>query len=268
MIAICLIRQDPHYRRDAFLTGLKKTGYNIVTAGRPTKKEDLLVIWNRYGGFETMANTWEQQGGTVLVAENGYIGVDKNNHQLYALSAHGHNGSGWWVQTGQDKFSGLGVEVKPWKESSPNSHLLICGQRGIGSKLMASPHIWHFRTEQKVKQTTKRPIKIRLHPGNQPAKTSLMDDLQNAHACLIWSSGSGVKALVNGYPVFFDAPHWICSFAAMKIGSDLEAPNRDDKLRELALHRMAEAQWTIEELSSGEPFDRFKLTIQSGRIPA
>lgn len=269
-VAMCQIRNDPHYRKDAFLNGLRKAGYNVVPSARPTRKEDLLIIWNRYGGFESMADTWERSGGTVLVAENGYIGKDENGHQLYALSASGHNGSGWWVSTGKDRFGKLGVDVKPWKESTPDGHLLVCGQRGIGSRTMASPSNWHYQTANKLKKVTSRPVKVRLHPGNQPPKTALDDDLAGAHACVIWSSGSGVKALVNGYPVFFDAPHWICSMAADHVRNpsvDYEVPNRDDRLRELALFRMAEAQWSIKELDSGEPFDLFKSTIQSGKIP-
>lgn len=268
MIAMSQIRKDPCYRHDAFLNGLRKAGYSVTTSGHPKAPEDLLVIWNRYGGAEIMANTWEREGGTVLVCENGYIGQDKNGHQLYAISAHGHNGSGWWVHLGSDRFSALGVELKPWKEPTENGHLLICGQRGIGTKLMASPSNWHDQAAKKLRMLTKRPVKIRLHPGNQPAKTKLDADLEGAHACVIWSSSSGVKALANGYPVFFDAPHWICSMAGHRVGDPVENVNRDSVLRELAMFRMAEAQWTVAEIASGEPFVQFRDHIVTGREPA
>lgn len=267
-IALCQIREQPHYRRDAFINGLKRAGYNLVPTGRPHSPLDLLIIWNRYGGAGIMADTWERYGGTVLVCENGYIGKDKDNLQLYAISAKGHNGSGWWVHTGEDRFSKLGIELKPFKENTANGHILICGQRGIGTRMMASPSFWHDNVARELKKRTSRPIKIRPHPGNQPAKTPLEQDWDGAHALVIWSSSAGVKAIVNGYPVFYAAPYWICSLAAMRVGDDLEKPNCDVRLRELALFRMAEAQWTVDEIGSGEVFVRYANQIESGAIPA
>lgn len=264
MIAVCQIRDLPHYRKDAFLKGLRTAGYSVSGSGKPSSPLDLLIIWNRYGGLEKTADTWERLGGTVLVCENGYIGQDKHGHQLYAISAAGHNGSGWWVHTGYDRFSTLGIDVKPWNKENKDGHILVCGQRGIGSRTMASPTSWHDKAALQLKVFSSNKIKIRPHPGNQPAKTTLLNDLEGAYGCVIWSSSSGVKALVNGYPVFYDAPHWICSLAAMKV-SDINKPNYDDKLRELALVNMADAQWTVDEIASGEPFVRFAEHITSGK---
>lgn len=265
MIAICQIRDQPAYRRDAFLDGLRIAGYGIKSNGYPKEPMDLLVIWNRYGGYAAMADTWEKHGGTVLVCENGYIGVDNQNRQLYAISANGHNGSGWFPDPTEDRFSKLNIEVLPWKETSPENHMLVCGQRGIGTKLMASPDNWHSFAQMRLKRITARPVKIRLHPGNHAPKTPLMADLEGAHACVIWSSSSGVKSLVNGYPVFYDAPHWICSGAAAKLGLPVETPLQDDDKRMAALQHMAHAQWTVDEIQSGEPFVRFREDIARGR---
>ena len=57
--AFCLIRTEPVYRREAFITGLQAAGY--VTCSDPTRGEagDVLVIWNRYGGnFQTTSGTY------------------------------------------------------------------------------------------------------------------------------------------------------------------------------------------------------------------
>jgi hypothetical protein len=58
----------------------------------------------------------------------------------------------------------------------------------------------------------------------------------------IWSSGSGVRALVEGIPVRYFAPHWICEGWR---GNRVEA-----------LQRMAHGQWGFEEIATGEPFAR------------
>lgn len=251
------------YRREAFLSGLKNTGYKLVSSGKPTSKADLLVIWNRYGGSEAMADTWERHGGTVLVCENGYIGKDQENRQLYAIAAHGHNGSGWWPQGVEDRFTPLGIELQPWK-NNPDGHFLVCGQRGIGTRLMASPNDWHNIAAARVRKLTNKPVRVRLHPGNKPAATTLEADLEGASACVVWSSSSGVKALVLGYPVYYDAPYWICSDSAMQIKSAGEAALMDDRMRLKAMQKMAWAQWTVKEIESGEPFMRFLDAIRSG----
>jgi hypothetical protein len=242
MIAINHIRPLPHYRRDAFDAGLRQAGYSIVKQGAPKSAEDLMVIWNRYGGAHQMANQWEASGGTVLVCENGYIGKDAEGRQHYAIAAHGHNGSGWWPVGAEDRFSALGVDVLPWV-NRPDGYALICGQRGIGSPTMASPPNWHIGAQKRVKAFHPN-TKLRLHPGNKaPAVSS-----------------SGVRALCLGVPVIFDAPHWICEGAAMRLGAGGGTFPTDEQ-RAQALHRMAWAQYSVAEIESGEPFVRFRSLI-------
>lgn len=268
MIAISLIRDQPHYRRDAFVRGLVRAGYTIVDQGRPSAPTDLLVIWNRYGHFESMANRWEEQGGSVLVAENGYIGKDAEGRQLYALAVHGHNGSGWWHAGDGTRWQALSIPLTDWV-NRPNGYALVCGQRGIGSKQMASPPGWHDRIARKW---TICPIKTRPHPGAKPDPKApkLEEDLAGARYCVIWSSSSAVKALILGIPVVYDAPHWVCEDAAVPlhglVSGKFELPSSDtlSELRQSALERMAWAQWSVSELESGEPFVLLRDGIARG----
>ncbi len=246
--AICLIRAEPHYRREAFVNGLKRAGYSLVERGHAERPEDLLVIWNRYGSNGAMADAWEQAGGTVLVAENGYIGKDALSRQYYAVSVHGHNGSGQWPRGDGSRFAALNIELQPWQVR--DGYSLICGQRGIGTRLMASPPDWHKSAASRLKKEG-NPIHVRLHPGNHEPQVPLEQDLARARDCVIWSSSSGVKALVLGIPVRYDAPFWICSPAATRLDQPLLY---DDAARLAAIERMAWAQWSVEELESGMPF--------------
>lgn len=268
MIAMCMIRDQPHYRREAFTRGLAAAGYTVVDHGRPESAADLLVIWNRYGAFEAMADRWESSGGTVLVAENGYVGKDVDGHQLYALAAHGHNGSGWWPEGGDERWRALGIKCQPWV-TRPDGYALICGQRGIGSRQMASPANWHEDARRRWKSG---PIRMRLHPGAKPDPNApkLDADLAGARYCVVWSSSSGVKALISGIPVFYDAPHWICEEAAVPLGQmdafEMPSPELLESLRAFALKRMAWAQWTVAELASGAPFVLFRDSARAGVI--
>lgn len=237
-IAVVTIRKEPYYRRAAVENGLKRLGYKIVLVQQPEGKESLLVLWNKKKGpEETMADNWERQGGTVIVMENGYLQQADKSH--YALSTHGHNGSGWFPIGAEDRFTKLGFPVKPWRSDNHPGYWLVCAQRGIGSKLMASPRWWDANMVRKL-ESQGRKVKLRPHPGNSAPKVPLVDDLKGAAQCVIWSSGSGVRALVEGVPVIWAAPHWICS----------------DQNREKALHTMSHGQWHHEEIATGEPFAR------------
>jgi hypothetical protein len=249
-IAVCLIRDLPHYRREAFVSGLWKVGKRVVaSAALPGSKDDWLVIWNRYGENERQADIWEHRGGTVVVAENGYIGADAEGRQLYAIAIHGHNGSGRWHVGEEDRFGALGISVAPWRTGG--DYVLVCGQRGIGTRQMASPANWHIHAATRLKG--KFTTKIRLHPGRHEAIVPLDDDLAGAQGVAVWSSSSGVKALLKGIPVMYDAPYWVASDGATRLESC--EFKRSDEDRAKALHRAAWAQWTVEEIASGLPFE-------------
>ena len=239
--AIVTVRKEPYYRRQAIEDGLKRLGYAIRSGAmtHPASREDLLVMWNKKrGAEEQMADTWERCGGTVIVMENGYL--QKVDKTMYAISVHGHNGSGWFPVGPEERFSALGFEVKELQHNI-NGHWLVCGQRGIGSKMMASPPQWGEKTTARLRKQGK-PARLRQHPGNFAPKVPLVDDLKGAHRCVIWSSGSGVRALVEGIHVVHEAPHWIC------------ANWWED--RSAALNRMAHGQWSVPEIETGEPFAR------------
>lgn len=263
MFAVCTIRPDPHYRRDAFVNGLKRAGYEVKDAGRPASKQDFLVVWNRYGGSELRADQWEADGGTVLVAENGYIGVDELGRQRYALAIHGHNGSGWFPVGADDRFALLGIELQPWRMNGDK--VVVRGQRGIGTKQMASPPGWHGAVGDALQKAQALPVVIVEHPGRGAPTRKIEDHLATAAACVVWCSSVGVLALTMGVPVWYAAPYFICADACRRLKDDieLEYPATSDASRLTSMRHMAHGQWTVAELESGEPFARFRDTAES-----
>lgn len=253
MIALCNIRPKPEYRRDAFEAGLRRLGYAVTIAGDPKDERDLLVLWNRQGPEQELARNWEMKGGTVIVCENGYIGQDSQGRPNYAIAVGGHNGSGWFPVEQDDRFTPLGIDLKPWQKKG--MHLLVCGQRGVGSTTMASPQGWEDRTAVQLRGMGFK-VRIRRHPGRFPAPVSLTDELRGAEACVVWSSASGVRALIEGVPVVYAAPHWICEGAATRWAERMGELKRDDDARHAAFMRMAHAQWSVAEIEAGEPFAR------------
>jgi hypothetical protein len=266
--AFSLIRDRPWYRRQAFELGLKRAGYEVLqrhpARGAPG---DVLLIWNRYGGNHEIAAQFERQGGTVLVAENGYIGqggvppkfdvhpAGPQPGSYYALALGWHNGRGRWPAGGPERLNALGVELNPWR--TEGDHILVCPNRsfGVGEQVMHPD--WGQRCAERLRKHTKRPVRVRWHPGNDAPKRALSEDLKGAWAVVVWSSSVALHALAGGIPTFIEAP-WQVVKGAGASGS-VDDPLVPDRLP--AFERMAWAQYTCAEIESGYPFQSFRELI-------
>lgn len=276
MRAYCLIRPQPWYRREAFVCGLRAAGYTVFdTPPAQAAPGDVLVIWNRYGHWHDTAVHFEQQGGTVIVAENGYLGrggstpkydvhpAGPQADHYYALAVGGHNGSGRWPRGEGDaaRWEALGIPLQPWRKGG--SHILVCPSRFFGSPVMQPPGDWLSKTVNALREITDLPLRVRDHPGNHAPARPLAEDLEDARAVVIWASSAGVHALVAGVPVVCTAPHWICKVAAFSEFSEFNQLYGEPRVMNLltdyrldALDGLACAQWTVREIETGEPFRR------------
>ena len=253
MNAYILLRTNPHYRHNSFINGFKHLGYNVHTVykNQPIYESDVIVIWNRYSNYHKLACKFEQANAHVIIAENGFIGKDSNGCQYYSIAKSRHNGHGTWYVGQDDRFNQLGIEIKPWR--TDGDHILVCPQRGIGLPPVAMPNDWTKNILNKLKRITKRPIRLREHPGTLREKQrSLQSDLENCWAIVIWCSSAGVEGILSGIPVFYTAAHWIMEDAASNNLSLLNNPLLVD--RNLAIQRMSWAQWNISEIELGIPF--------------
>lgn len=261
--AICLIREGPHYRREAFETGLRACGYDVTrNVGHP-KRSDLLILWNRYDWWAHQANEYEAAGAAVIIAENGLIGASHDDHgkprdthgdRLYQMALRLHNGAGAWHIGARDRWRAQGVELKPWRENG--EHVLLLVQRGFGHPAVVPPREWLQSTVKRLRTLTHRPLQTRAHPGNERAVRPLEADLEGCWCAVTWGSGAGIKALCAGVPVYSDWPAWVGFPSALpltKIGLDIAPSNSD---RETMLNRLAWLQWTTPEIASGEPFEK------------
>lgn len=255
--AYVMVKRHVEARHDAFCAGFKATGYQVVLhePRNDVRPGDVLAIWNRKSQHEIIADRFEAAGGTVLVAENGYIGRDACGQQYLALARHAHNGRGEWPSGGPERWQRLGVDLRPWR--TDGQHILICPNRSFGMRGFIMPQGWAEETAKRLTQFTSRPVRIRPHPGHwkrlpvHPDET-LRADLRNAWAVVVWASSAGVKALVAGIPVIRCAPWWIAASAAGHDLAQIETPPMPDRLP--AFQRLAWAQWTIAEIADGTAF--------------
>jgi hypothetical protein len=243
-----LIRQDVRARWDAFVAGFRRCGFSIAEAAvDPSGPDDVLVIWNRHRN-SNIALRYERLGNRVLVAENGWLNAADGSKRI-ALQI-GHHNTGAWHEGPEDRWSELGIELKPWR--TDGAHLLVLGQRGIGEAGIAQPRGWLENAAAQLRSRTSRQVIVRPHPGNH--EPPLEPDWTRCWAAVTWGSGAAIKAIVAGVPVFYGLNGWVGARAAMPIAADLEDPFLGDRLP--MLRRLAHGQWSLSEIATGEPFAR------------
>lgn len=243
MRALCLIREGLHYRREAYLDGMKRAGLKPVAALSDPGPGDFLIIWNRYGRFHETAKLFESRGARVLVTENGWLGKAWNAGEWFTLCEGHHGGAGSWPVDGPERWDSWGAELQPWRTGTET---IILGQRGIGEPGMRSPNGWEAATQKRVGG------RIRPHLGK--SNPPLSPDLRKAQKVVTWASGAALKAILYGVPVWHDFPQWIGASAASRIGETLVT---DDAKRLAMFRRLAWSMWTLDEIRSGSPFSRF-----------
>lgn len=248
------IRETPHYRRNSFISGLSRLGYTVVplTPVHACHPDDVVVVWNKTARSTQAIQMARQGGAAVIVAENGYHGRDENSVQRYALALDGHNGSGRWFAFDRSRLDALHIDFKPFRVPR-NNRVLVAAQRGIGSPLMRSPHDWHETMAQRLRAAGFEP-RIRAHPGTAEPPVSLQDDLADCSALAVWSSNCATAALIAGVPTFYDAPAIITAGSARPMRELLAQDFREFGLTQ-AFSDMAWAQWTVDEIASGKPFE-------------
>lgn len=210
--------------------------------------ESLLVIWNRSDWQDAIARRYEKHGARVIVAENGYLGIDSVGHHLFALSLDHHNGCGRLPVGDGSRWARLGIDLLPWRKSG--THILVLPQRGIGPRGVAMSRKWPIDLPHRL-QWQSRPVRMRPHPGRN--KVPLEPDLVDCWCAVTWGSTAALKALVAGIPVIAELPGWIGTGAA---GSDLnsaECPAMPERL--MVFERLAWAQWSAAEIDAGIAFD-------------
>ena len=251
--AYLAMRVQQQHKRDAVLKGIEALGYELVTHTDKLRPgpDTLLVTWNLHRDM-LQSETVRKSGGTVIVIENPYIPYDVDGCEYLAMAVEGHNGSGITPSGSEDRLTRLGVRLKSWREGE---HVLVIGQRGIGSPTMRSPPQWGELITERLKHVTNRLIIHRPHPGRANVKElpPLEDQLKGAHCIVMWASNVATIALTMGIPVFYNAPHCVLEKACNQ-GYNTSLSGYQPRWP--AFQDLAWAQWNLNEIISGEAFTR------------
>jgi hypothetical protein len=195
----------------------------------------------------------------VLVLETGYINRGDGETHHYAAGFNGLNGRADFKNHGMpdDRVKKLGVEMAPWR--TEGEHLLLCSQVPWDASVDHVHHeMWVYDTAKLMQHYSKRPVRFRPHPlaniptpkGCKPCRTYLQDDLKNCWAVVTFNSNSAVESAIEGIPVFAFDEGSMAKEIANNWLQDLDKPRTPD--REQWLADLCYAQWTLEEMRSGE----------------
>jgi hypothetical protein len=254
---------------DAFRHSLVQAGYTVHD-NDPSADVDVIwsVLWSgRMAANKTIWDTAQVQGKPVIVLEVG--GIMRGT--TWKVGLNGINKDAFF-SVGNDaaRANSLGLVLKPWR--THGDHILICGQhdRSLQWQNMPNASQWFSDTIAEVRKYTDRKIVIRPHPRcsittvehqfknvikQVPAKRAgTYDDydirFDNAHAVVSWTSNPGIRAVINGYPVF-TGPTSLAYPVANHTLSNIELPQMFD--RQQWLNDLAWTEFTIQEIAQGLP---------------
>ncbi len=146
-----------------------------------------------------------------------------------------------------ERLARLGVRVQSWRKNG--THILICGQSDEFMRTAAGwpegAAGWRRQVIRNLMQHTDRPPLIRIKQEQRP----LARDLQDAWLLVTHSSAAAIEALIVGVPVIVTDPACAASGFSTTF-EDVESPARPDGREEWAA-RLADSQWTLEELKNG-----------------
>lgn len=174
--------------------------------------------------------------------------------------------------------SEFGIELKPYR--TQGDHILVCGQVPMDASLRGVDVLeWLLDTAGAIRNVSSRPILIRLHPSTRwryqqrvreafasvpgvtisPGERTLAEDLGAAWACVTYSSGAAVDALIAGVPPICLSTAGLAYGLCSRDISDIERPK--EPVREQFLYNLAYSQWTPTELADGTAWRHIRPAV-------
>jgi hypothetical protein len=231
-------------------------------------------------------------GHTVIADSNLFLYKDKTNPGYwlrYSFDGVFPN-TGNYCDTAPDPDRWLAVQqnlninLRPWR--TQGNHILLCLQRDGGWSMGGFDVLdWAVHTIMQLRRYSKRPIRIRAHPGDKRAKkycdrlmklcigrrllnvelsapdTSLEHDLKNCWAVVNHNSSPAVGAAIEGIPVFVTDPERSQAREIAETRIDkIETPFMPD--RDAWAQRISQFHWSHHELKDGTAWAHMRKFVE------
>lgn len=249
-----------HVAAEAFIKGLEAHGQSAyLETSHSVTMGDLVVVWSaRWDWLFTSINAAESD---YLIMEAGFLqdGITGTG-QVYAgqrlqnvsLGFNGLNGRADFRNKNSppDRAQSWTHKLKPWR-STPGNYILLLGQvEGDASTRGVDLGEYYRRI---LATDYGLPVRYRPHPLYEEQSCSLAEDLQNAHMAVTWNSNAAVEAVLSGVPTIIEDEGSMAY--PMRYREDNPCPDRWQWLCDLAY-----AQWTLDEIRSGEAWQHLTTT--------
>lgn len=250
-------------RVTALLEGVKNKGIELLTAGRPEEVARSGADFAVCSGMNRLSVAGRAEcvklGIPVLIVELGYLRRANNNRDLLGYYQLGWDRLCWTPETAaSDRFDALGLTVT---DAAGGQAILVASQVGNDAQhrmTAAELNTW-LRCESAIVAAELRQPRIwRPHPNQVdqvpsdwpaarvqlPAKVPLSQALNGISTVVTYNSTFGVDAMLQGVPVHsHPSAHYHRHAVA------------DRPTRLAYLHRLAYAQWTLDEMRDGTALD-------------
>ena len=239
------------------------------TGGRNIALRKQIIAEQQRRKFHTMcidASCWKylDDHGTYLRYSVGGPFYDRAEY------ANHNSDSSKWMEIS----TRLNIKLHDAPVVHPNGHILICMQRDGGFAMKTlDPIYWLGIKIKRIRAHSGRHILIRPHPGAyklqdfakfqslpnvtivDPAQSSLLDNLQNAHAAVFFNSSASVAAAMANVPIFADDESCVSWSVANKDIGQIESPQAFD--RSQWINDLAAAHWSDADGRAGLIWQKF-----------
>lgn len=258
---------------EAFIRSINRLGHTVLLNEHGGNYN---VIWSVLW-YGRMRPNQQLFNSNAIVLEVG--GLKRNITWKVALG--GINRDAYFGPPNNDdtRVRKLNLSLREWNPKK-NGAIVLCTQNPYSQQWVGQPPMinWVSNTINQVRQYTDRTIILRSHPR---AKISNLEnkfdnvirrdplfikgsyddfdyDPTQAWAVINWSSNPSTQAIINGIPAF-TGPTSLAYPVSNHDFSMIEKPLMP--CRKQWLNDIAYTEWTIDEISQGEPLSR--LTFKS-----
>jgi len=264
------VREGVNSEVMAMVDGMRRHGVNVeMRLVKDAERCDVAVMWGvKKAAIRTAASR-------SLILERGYVG---DRFHFTSVGWDGLNGLAWRPEgmPGDRWGRYFADRMKPWREAR-GKYVLVMGQvPGDASLRGMDTHQWAFRVVQALK-AARLEARVRRHLKDPTPSVRMSrrladarrayyetrpweDALADAAWVVAYNSNSAVESVLDGVPtVTLDRG----TMAYPVTDHDpVKAPTAHDRTQ--WAHDLAYAQWTIDEMASGDAWDYIKGGLDRG----
>lgn len=234
----------------------------IVSSGKPFVVIETPLI-GRGPVTDILQDSWYRIGVNGFLADTGRFFRQNKNYSADRWNKIKHQ---------------LGVELKPWIDSQEGNYIVVALQLpGDASLRGIDITKWAAETVQTLRSYTSRPIIVRTPQLDREfdkenilnitriegvslvrgTRENLFTMIDNAYATVTYSSGFGVDSVIRGIPtIAMDPGNFAYSLGNNKLSQINNLVRSSD--REQWLYNLSWAQWSQEEIKSGEAWNHIR----------